>query len=110
MPRVLRFDELYKACDPELFPFNTTKDLADFKETIGQERAIQSLDFGLSLDSVGFNIFILGEHGTGKMTTVKSFLSKRALNEPTPADWCYVYNFKDPDDPIAVSLEPGGAA
>ncbi len=110
MPRVLRSDELYKACDPELFSFNTTKDLADFKETIGQERAIQSLDFGLSLDSIGFNIFILGEHGTGKMTTVKAFLSKRALNEPTPVDWCYVYNFKDPDAPITVSLEPGGAA
>jgi hypothetical protein len=44
MPRVLRSDELYKACDPELFSFNTTRDLADFKETIGQERAIHSLD------------------------------------------------------------------
>jgi lon-related putative ATP-dependent protease len=106
----LSFDQLYKACDTSSFSFNTTDDLPDFKETIGQERAIQSLDFGLSLESTGFNIFILGEHGTGKMTTVKSFLSQKAMNEPVPADWCYVYNFNDPDAPIAISLEPGEAS
>ncbi len=93
-----------------IFTFNTTNDLRDLKETIGQERALHSLDFGLSLDSTGFNIFILGEHGTGKMTTVRSFLSQKAMNEPVPKDWCYVYNFRDPDVPLAVSLDPGKAA
>ncbi|MGQ9570197.1 MAG: Lon protease family protein [Thermodesulfovibrionales bacterium] len=105
----LGVDELYRFCDPNIFSFDTTDELKEFKETIGQKRAIHALDFGLSLQSTGFNIFILGEHGTGKMTTVKSFLSKKAMQEPVPKDWCYVFNFKDPDAPIAISLEPGEA-
>lgn len=109
MPEKLRHDELYALCDPSIFSFATTNDLPDFKETIGQERALHALDFGLSFESVGFNIFILGEHGTGKMTTVRSFLSQKALKEPVPPDWCYVYNFKDPDAPLAISLAPGRA-
>jgi lon-related putative ATP-dependent protease len=110
MPETLRHDELCGFCDPEVFTFTTTNDLPDFKETIGQERALHSLDFGLSLDSSGFNIFILGEHGTGKMTTVRSFLSQKAMNEPVPQDWCYVYNFQDPDAALAIALPPGEAA
>jgi len=109
MPDKLRFDELYRFCNPDIFTFNTTNDLPDFKETIGQERALNALDFGLGLESSGFNIFILGEHGTGKMITVRSFLSQKAMNEPVPQDWCYVYNFKDPDVPAAISLVPGKA-
>jgi lon-related putative ATP-dependent protease len=109
MPNILTFDKLYRFCDPDMFTFNTTDDLPDVKETIGQERALHALDFGLSLDSAGFNIFILGEYGTGKMTTVKSFLSRKAMTEPVPRDWCYVYNFKDPDTPLAISLNPGEA-
>jgi len=109
MPEILSANDLYKFCDPGVFSFATTDDLPDFKETIGQERALHALDFGLSLESTGFNIFVLGEHGTGKMTTVKSFLSQKAMAEPVPVDWCYVYNFRDPDSPIAVSLDPGKA-
>lgn len=109
MPEKLRHEDLYGFCDPSVFDFRTTGDLPDFKETIGQERALHSLDFGLSLESTGFNIFILGEYGTGKMTTVKSFLNQKAMNEPVPQDWCYVYNFQDPDAPLAVSLPPGQA-
>jgi lon-related putative ATP-dependent protease len=109
MPDRLSVDDLYRFCDPDIFAFNTTDDLPEFKETIGQERALHALDFGLSLESAGFNIFILGEHGTGKMTTVRSFLSRKAMKETVPGDWCYVYNFMDPDVPVAVSLNPGDA-
>ena len=110
MPEKLLFHQLYSLCDPDIFTFETTNDLPDFKETIGQERALNAIDFGLSLESNGFNIFVLGEHGTGKMTTVKSFLAQKAMKEPVPGDWCYVYNFKDPDIPLAISLDPGMAA
>src|SRR4030066_2483713 len=109
MPDRLSFDKLYRFCDPAIFTFNTTDDLPELKETLGQERALHALDFGLSLESTGFNIFILGEHGTGKMTTVRSFLSQKAMNEPVPQDWCYVYNFKDSDVSVSISLDPGSA-
>jgi len=105
----LSADQAYKACDPDVFTFSTTDDLPAFAGTIGQEKALNALDFGLSLESTGFNIFLLGESGTGKMTTIRSILVGRAITEPVPKDWCYVYNFKDPDNPLAISLEPGMA-
>ena len=109
MPDKLSVDELYKCCEPNIFAFDTTDDLPVFSGTIGQERALDALDFGLSLESTGFNIFLLGENGTGRITTIKSILTQKAGSEPVPPDWCYVYNFRDPDAPIAISLEPGEA-
>lgn len=100
-------DELYNCCDPSIFPFKTTREISVLKETIGQERALRALDFGLGIESKGFNIYILGESGTGKMTTIKTILEEKAKNEPVPNDWCYVYNFKNPDEPSALELPPG---
>ncbi len=107
MTKKLEPDELYKKCDPNMFAFNTTEDISGIPGTIGQEKALKALDFGLSMDSTGFNIFALGESGTGKMTTIMTTLKEKALREVVPQDWCYVYNFKDPDTSIAISLDPG---
>ncbi len=103
-------EALYKRCDPEMFTFDTTEDLEGFPGTIGQEKALKALDFGLSMDSSGFNIFALGESGTGKMTTIMTTLKEKAAKEKVPQDWCYVHNFKDPDTSIAIALEPGNGA
>ncbi|MBI5212248.1 MAG: AAA family ATPase [Nitrospirae bacterium] len=103
----LKPEELYKCCDLSSFKFNTTADIGKFEGTIGQEKALKSLDFGLSLTSKGFNIYVLGESGTGKMRTIRTLLHEKASKENVPQDWCYVYNFKDPDMPLAVSIEPG---
>jgi len=100
-------DQLYKRCDPASFTFARTDAIAELPMTIGQEKALRSLDFGLNMDSKGFNIFAIGESGTGKMSTVMYMLKKKAANEEAPADWCYVYNFKDPDSAIALSFGPG---
>jgi len=100
-------EELYKCCDPSQFSFNTTDEIPELKETIGQTRALRALEFGLGIEEHGFNIYILGESGTGKMTTIKKILEEKAKNEPVPNDWCYVYNFKNPDVPKALSLPPG---
>lgn len=100
-------EELYRCCEPSEFPFNTTDELQPLQETIGQERALRALDFGLGIDSEGFNIYLLGESGTGKMTTIKAILEEKAKQGPTPNDWCYVYNFENPDVPRALSLPPG---
>jgi len=107
MLRKVSTDELYHCCDPSDFPFKTTDEISPLKETIGQARALRALDFGLGINSYGFNIYILGESGTGKMTTIKAILEEKAMSEPVPNDWCYVYNFKNPDVPNALSLPPG---
>ncbi|OPY78802.1 MAG: Lon protease [Syntrophorhabdus sp. PtaU1.Bin058] len=107
MQQKLSPEELYKRCDPDIFSFRTTGEITEFMRTIGQEKALNALDFGLNIDSNGFNIFAIGESGTGKMTTVMTRLSTKASEEVAPPDWCYVYNFKDPDTSIALSFDPG---
>jgi lon-related putative ATP-dependent protease len=100
-------DDLRKTCDPDHFDFVTTDDITTQIGTMGQEKALKSLDFGLDIVAKGFNIFALGETGTGKMTTVMTMLNEKAAGEKVPPDWCYVYNFKNPDLPTAISMEPG---
>jgi lon-related putative ATP-dependent protease len=107
MARKLSPDDLYRSCDPKVFTFKTTEELPPFEGTIGQQRALHAIDFGLSLQSKGFNIYVLGEPGTGKTSTIRALIKKKAEAEPVPPDWVYVYNFKDPDSPMAISLEPG---
>ncbi len=107
MIKPLSVDELCNYCDTDIFKFDTTEDLPAFKGAIGQERALKSIDFGLDLDSKGFNIFLLGENGTGKTSTIRSILEEKSQAESVPDDWCYVYNFKEPDVPTAISLDPG---
>jgi len=109
MIKPLGVGELYRCCDPSVFSFSSTDELQEKEETIGQDRALRAIDFGLNLESSGFNIFMLGENGTGKMTTIRKLLSIKAAEEPVPQDWCYVYNFADPDAPLAISLSPGQA-
>lgn len=109
MTEPLKPDELYMCCDLVDFDVETTKEGKDLIGTIGQEKAMRALDFGLSLDSQGFNIFAMGEEGTGKMSTVKTLVYEQASQEKVPPDWCYVHNFKNPDYPLAISIEPGGA-
>ncbi|MEJ2182468.1 MAG: AAA family ATPase [Nitrospirota bacterium] len=110
MHRKLGPEQLYQTCDVEALDFKTTDDIEPSIGTIGQERAMRAIDFGLNLDSKGFNIFILGESGSGRMTSVKKKIGELCVKEPVPPDWCYVYNFKDPDAPRAISLEPGQGA
>lgn len=107
MLRKVKKDELYLSCRPSDLYFETTSDIEPLTETIGQSRALSALDFGLGIDSHGFNIYILGESGTGKLTTIKKILEDKSKTEPVPSDWCYVYNFKNPDVPRAMSLPPG---
>lgn len=107
MLRKVKKEELYSCCKPSELPFNTTADISLLKETIGQQRALKALDFGLGINSHGFNIYILGESGTGKLTTIKKILEEKSKKETVPNDWCYVYNFKNSDAPLALSLKPG---
>ncbi len=105
--------ELRWQCDPGVFKFDCTKDIAPLQEFIGQNRAIRAIEFGLSVDKPGYNIFVTGLTGTGRASAIKSHLeglikSKGALGIlPIPNDWCYIHNFTDPDKPQIVQLPKG---
>ncbi|MBI5588659.1 MAG: AAA family ATPase [Deltaproteobacteria bacterium] len=106
----LPVEDLFWKCDPGKFTFNTTDEVPSLQEIVGQDRALKSIEFGLGISNNNYNIFVLGETGTGKGTSVKDIVEKKAREEPVPDDWCYVYNFSNPDAPKALSLPPGRGA
>lgn len=99
--------ELYRPCDSGLFRFRTSAEVASLEEIIGQQRALDSIEFGLDMRAAGFNIYVLGDAGTGKTSAIRAFVGRIAEKEPVPRDWCYLYNFREASEPLAVSLEPG---
>lgn len=94
-------------CEPEQFDFETTTELPDLLDAVGQERALRSIEFGLGVKETGFNLYISGQTGTGRTSTIRNLLRQRSKNEPAPSDWVYVYNFKDADNPVSISLPAG---
>jgi len=108
-PKELTADELWNPCDPASLDFETTESLPGEVAIIGQDRAVQAIDFGMGIASFGFNVYALGYTGTGRSTTIRTFLDRIAAEQPVPNDWIYVYNFSDPNKPNAIALPPGTA-
>ena len=102
--------DLRRVCDPESLHFETTADLPMLSEVLGQPRAVAAFAFGTSIASPGFNLFALGQPGSGKTTLIRDYLQRRAARQSTPGDLCYVNNFADPRCPKALRLPPGRAA
>lgn len=100
-------EQLCAHCDPEQFPFQTTDELEDLAEVLGQARAIEALRFGVGIQRSGYNLFVLGAPGTGRYTVVRQFLNEKAAKEPTPSDCCYVNNFEEAHKPRAIHLPAG---
>ena len=55
---------------------------------IGQERAIESMEFGLSVPGRGYNVFVLGRPGSGRTSYALDSLRKRAAALPVPTKKC----------------------
>ena len=106
-PNALGPEDLYQRCEISNFKFANTAELEDLADFVGQDRAFKAIQFGTGIRREGFNLFLLGPAGTGKFSTVRSFLQKKAATEPTPEDWCYVNNFANPEMPHALRLPPG---
>ncbi|MBE7532218.1 MAG: AAA family ATPase [Ardenticatenaceae bacterium] len=103
-------DKLRHICDAAQFEFETTAVLQTHTHIIGQPRGTRAIEFGISIRSQGYNIFVLGATGTGRATAIEHFLRERANGQPTPPDWIYVHNFAVPHQPRAISLPAGEGA
>ena len=100
--------DLKDVCNPSQFKFETTKEIDDTTNLIfGQARAIKALNFGLDIDIHGYNIYVEGTTGIGKTVYTKKTLVARASKEKAPSDWCYIYNFDNPNEPLAISFPAG---
>ncbi len=103
----LSYHDLKMTCNPNLFKFETTEELEAIQSGIGQDRGIKALEFGLQVDVKGYNLYLEGPSGVGKTMYTKNYLQKIAPKKKTPSDWCYIYNFDNPNEPIAVELPAG---
>ena len=103
----LDYKNLKMTCNPNIFAFDTTEELEPIQEGIGQDRGIKALEFGLQVDVKGYNLYLEGPSGVGKTMYTKNYLQKIAAKKKVPSDWCYIYNFDNPNEPIAVSLPAG---
>lgn len=89
------------------FDFKTTAELEPLNGVLGQERAVEALQFGISMQRPGYNVFVMGESGTGRFSYTKRYLEEQAKQRPTPSDWLYVNHFNEVREPHAVQLPPG---
>ena len=103
----LSYKSLKKYCNPNKLPFETTEELEPIMTGIGQDRGIKALEFGLNVDVKGYNLYLEGPSGVGKTMYTKKYLDTISKKKKVPSDWCYVYNFENPNEPIAISLQPG---
>lgn len=103
----LGMEQLHYYCSDGCLDFETTSTVTPLEGMIGQERAVKAMEFGLHTKNAGYNIFVSGMVGTGKLTYAKQAVGKLAKGQPVPHDWCYVNNFEDTSRPLAISLPPG---
>ena len=103
----LNYQDLKYTCNADMLNFNTTAELEPIQSGIGQDRGIKALEFGIQVDVKGYNIYIEGPGGVGKTMYKGNCLDKKKRKKKVPSDWCYIYNFDNPNEPIAVSLPAG---
>ncbi len=103
----LSADQLRWKLDPEKIDFKTSDECKICEGTIGQDRAIKAIQTGLDVKSLGYNIFVTGMVGTGRTTTIKQLLEKLEKAKKPPDDILYVNNFKNPDEPMLITLPAG---
>ncbi|MFK7803734.1 MAG: AAA family ATPase [Anaerolineae bacterium] len=103
----LKTTQLRRKFDSPKLKFKSTKDIEPCTTIIGQPRGVMAIEFGIEMQSPGYNIYVLGESGTGRTTTIKKFIEGRVENQPVPNDWIYVNNFQSPHSPLALELPAG---
>lgn len=107
MPIPLLPEQLYAACDPGTLGFTSTDELPDLDAAQIHPRAIGAMHLGLDIPHEGYNLFVLGESGSGRHAIIHQLLEAERRHGPPPADWCYVNDFRNPTRPHLLHL-PGG--
>jgi lon-related putative ATP-dependent protease len=103
-------ERLYRRSDTGRFAFTTTAELDELAEGIGQMRAIEAAHFGIGMRHAGYNLYVMGQPGSGKRTLIRQLLDQRTDEGAKPSDWCYVHNFGQPHKPRVIQLPAGMGA
>ena len=103
----LKYSDLNNECKLNAFKFKTTNELETYNSIIGQERALEAVKTAMQIYQKGFNLYVCGNVGMGKTAYVLSVVNKLAKKQDIPNDLCYIYNFDNPNEPLALSLPAG---
>ncbi|KIE58116.1 ATP-dependent protease [Methylacidiphilum kamchatkense Kam1] len=109
-PAPLTRDQIDTQLDFQHIPYESTAEMPVEIHFIGQQRAYDAFDFGLSVSKPGYNIFVMGPPGIGKKAFLEKILQERAATGPLPSDWCYVFNFEEENKPKAIAFAAGKAS
>ena len=91
----------------EQLSFSSLAELESSLEFLGQTRAKKALSFGLETKRRGYNLFVMGESGTGRISLVMRHLAEKAKLGTVQPDWVYVNNFDEPREPWVIPLPAG---
>ncbi|HEY9165577.1 MAG TPA: AAA family ATPase [Candidatus Kryptonia bacterium] len=105
--RELSPEQLTWRCPESELKFKSTAELEPIDSVIGQERAVKALRFGVEIKSPGYNVFVSGLAGTGRLTTIKRLLEEIQVECTPSPDRCYVHNLRTPDNPHLLEFERG---
>ena len=86
------------------------KDIENLPRTspiLGQDSALEAINFGVQMKASGYNIFCTGPKGVGRTTLTIQSVKEFAAKQKTPDDWCFVHNFEIPHQPIASNFPAG---
>ncbi|MEN9464470.1 MAG: hypothetical protein RL217_651 [Pseudomonadota bacterium] len=92
-----------------IYSLTDTSKLKPFHGVLGQDRAVNAIQFGVAMNRPGYNIFVMGETGTGRSSYVRDYLKSEAKRQKTPSVWCYVNNFSNTREPLALQFEASQA-
>ncbi len=99
---------LFTACDAAQVPYALTSEAeSGVPAVVGQDRALESIEFGIGMSHRFYNLYLLGSTGLGKHAVLRQVLDTQAADQSTPSDWCYVNNFDQYHRPQALELPAG---
>lgn len=100
-------EQLRKTVDSSVFEFETTEEVPELTNVIGQERGMAVMRFGLQVKKQGYNLYVAGIPGTGKTTFTNALMDEIAADDVELFDYCYVNNFMNSYKPKMLQLPVG---
>jgi predicted ATP-dependent protease len=76
-------------------------------ELLGQQRALDAIRLATGIDAPGYNVYVSGLRTRHERESILRLLEEKAGAMPTPGDWVYVNNFRNPESPTAIYLRAG---
>jgi predicted ATP-dependent protease len=110
MIRELEPNDLAWRCPEGWLPTDGPANIEPAPSIVAQDRAVEAIAFGLGIQGIGFNVFVTGMSGTGRLTTIKSFVERLAAADGKPEDICFVFNFRSHDEPCGLILRAGAGS